>query len=128
MDLPMYLVLAVYRRLSELGVIDARTRVCMAQWLLLHGPDWDDEANAMLEDIRDVARRARVWDSPWRAHHPVFLRDFGAALSYGTAPRPFAASPLFGVACRLRDVTTRAASAEPAEPFPSEMASGTLAT
>lgn len=74
-EVPVEVVVAVYRRLMALGARDARTVVCFARYLLAHGPDWDDEANSMLAQVEPVARAAGLWDSPHLGHHPVFFSD-----------------------------------------------------
>lgn len=75
LELPVEVVVAVYRRLVALGASDARTTVCFARYLLLHGPEWDDEANSLLRDVEVTARAAGVWDSPHLGHHPIFFAD-----------------------------------------------------
>lgn len=75
LELPVEVVLAVYRRLMALGASDARTRVCFARYLLLHGPEWDDEADLLLREVEVAARSAGLWDSPHLGHHPVFFGD-----------------------------------------------------
>jgi len=74
LELPVDLVIAVYRRILELGGNDALTKLCFAGYLLLHGPQWDDEAIAMKTDVEDVARAAGLLDAPHLGHHPVFFR------------------------------------------------------
>lgn len=75
LELPREVVVAVYRRLLALGVADARTRLCFARYMLLMGPDWDEEANAILADVEESARAAGPWDAPHLGHHPVFFQD-----------------------------------------------------
>ena len=73
LQLPSKIVIAIYRRLFELGVDDVQTKVCFARYLLLHGPQWDVEAEAILDEVEDVARLAGFWDGPHLGHHPVFF-------------------------------------------------------
>lgn len=75
LELPVEVVVAVYRRLMELGASDVRTKVCFARYLLLHGPKWDVEANSLLCEVEVAARAAGLWDSPHLGHHPVFFAD-----------------------------------------------------
>jgi len=75
LELPVGIVIATYRRLIELGVQDARIIICFARYLLLHGPAWDDEANALLAQTEEVARAAGIWDAPHLGHHPVLFQD-----------------------------------------------------
>jgi hypothetical protein len=75
MDLPVEAVKLTYERLFALGVRDARTRLCYARYLLLHGPDWDELANGIVAEVEDAARAAGLWDSPHLGHHPVFYAD-----------------------------------------------------
>jgi hypothetical protein len=72
LDMPSEIVRATYRRLFALGASDAHTKLCYARYLLLQGPDWDDEAQEILDSIEQVARAAGLWDSPVLGHHPVF--------------------------------------------------------
>lgn len=72
LDLPVEVVLAAYRRLFALGASDVYTKLCYARYLLLHGPDWDDEAQEILDSVEGVARAAGLWDAPILGHHPVF--------------------------------------------------------
>lgn len=73
LELPVEIVIAIYRRLMKLGVTDVRTRLCFARYLLLHGPEWDDEANSIVSEVEDLARSAGLWDSTHLGHHPVFF-------------------------------------------------------
>ena len=75
LEIPVEVVVSTYRRLLELGAADVRVVVCFARYLLLHGPEWDDEANAMLAQVEPVARAAGVWDGRHLGHHPVFFAD-----------------------------------------------------
>lgn len=75
LELPVEIVVAVYERLMALGANDARTVVCFARYLLLHGPGRDDEANSLLGEVEAAARSAGLWDSPHLGHHPVFFAD-----------------------------------------------------
>lgn len=75
LDLPVEVVKLTYERLFALGVSDARTRLCYARYLLLHGPDWDEQANRILAEVGDAARAAGLYDSPHLGHHPVFYTD-----------------------------------------------------
>ena len=67
--------MAVYRRLFALGVDDVHTKLCFAGYALLNGPDWDDEANAILQEIEPAARQAGLWKTRHLGHHPVFFVD-----------------------------------------------------
>ena len=73
LEVPVPIIIAVYRRLFDLRVCDVRTRVCFARYLLLHGPEWDDEAASVLSEVEETARAARLWDEPHLGHHPVFF-------------------------------------------------------
>lgn len=75
LELPVDVVVAVYRRLMALGAKDARTVVCFARYMLLHGPEWDAEATSLLANVEDSARACGLWDSPHLGHHPVFFAD-----------------------------------------------------
>lgn len=72
LDLPVPVIKATYERLFELGVNDVHTRSCYAGYLLLHGPDWDDQANEILAEVEPAARAAGLWRSNVLGHHPVF--------------------------------------------------------
>lgn len=72
LHMPIDVIRATYQRLLVLGVTDARTRICYARYLLLHGPEWDAEAQAILKEVEAAARAAGLWDSPTLGHHPVF--------------------------------------------------------
>lgn len=72
-DIPADAIRAVYLRLFELGVIDVRTKLCYARYLLRHSPRWDDEANEILASVEGIARAAGFWDSSVHGHHPVFF-------------------------------------------------------
>lgn len=67
------IIRAVYLRLFELGVDDVRTKLCYARYLLLNGPEWDNEANKIIESVKDLSRMVGIWDSPIHGHHPSFL-------------------------------------------------------
>jgi hypothetical protein len=75
LDLPIEAVKAAYERLLHLGVNDARTRLCYARYLLLHGPQRDRPAHLILDEVEAPARAAGLWDSPVLGHHPVFFAD-----------------------------------------------------
>lgn len=77
LELPVDLVIAVYRRILALGGNDALTRLCFAGYLLLHGPRWDDEAIAMRAEVEPAAKAAGILDAPHLGHHPVFFRGEG---------------------------------------------------
>lgn len=77
LELPVPVVKATYERLFELGADDALTRTCYARYLLLHGPDWDQYANAILAEVEPAARAAGLWDSTVLGHHPVFYSGPG---------------------------------------------------
>lgn len=72
LDLPVRIVRATYHRLFELGATDARTRLCYARYSLLYGPEWDDEAHAIIAEVETAAKVGGFWDSPALGHHPVF--------------------------------------------------------
>lgn len=74
LEMPISVVRATYARLFELGADDVHTKLCYARYLLLHGPDWDTEAEALLREVEPTARAAGLWDSPTLGHHPVFFR------------------------------------------------------
>ncbi|WP_431878571.1 hypothetical protein [Amycolatopsis sacchari] len=75
LSLPVVVVKATYDRLFELGVADVRTRLCYARYLLLHGPEWDREADEILRQVEGPARLAGIWDATFLGHHPVFYQS-----------------------------------------------------
>jgi hypothetical protein len=75
LDLPFEVVTAAYKQLFKLGVNDCRSRLCYARYLKLHGPEWDHQADLILEEVEQAARLAGEWDSPYLGHHPVFYAD-----------------------------------------------------
>jgi hypothetical protein len=75
LELPVPVVVAAYRRLLVLGAGDVRTKLCFARYLLLHGPQWDDEATALQAEVEGAARSAGLWNAPHLGHHPVFFND-----------------------------------------------------
>lgn len=70
--LPVEVVKATYERLFNLGASDAHTKACYARYLLLHGPAWDDEAEAILGEVEDVLTAAGLGEGSPFGHHPVF--------------------------------------------------------
>ncbi|NND04614.1 MAG: hypothetical protein HKN91_17705 [Acidimicrobiia bacterium] len=82
LSMPVSLIKAVYERLLDLGADDALTRYRYAQYLLLHGPDWDDDAQVILGEVSEVIE-AGGFAKAALGHHPVF---------YAEAPRPISGS------------------------------------
>lgn len=72
LEVPFDIVVATYRRLFELGVSDARSWLCYAYYLKLHGPMWDDFADEIIAKYEDAGRVAGLYDNPTLGHHPVF--------------------------------------------------------
>lgn len=72
MDLPARVVKLTYERLFELGVRDVRTKLCYARYLLLHGPEWDEQGLRVLAEVEAEAKVSGVWYAPLLGHHPVF--------------------------------------------------------
>ncbi|MEV6896490.1 hypothetical protein [Amycolatopsis sp. NPDC051372] len=75
LSLPVNVVKTTYERLFALGVKDVRSRLCYARYLLMHGPDWDQEAREILGQLEEPARQAGVWNADFLGHHPVFYED-----------------------------------------------------
>ncbi len=78
LDLPRVVVTATYERLFDLGVTDALTRHCYANYLkLMWGPDREAEANRILEETQPLLDAAGLNGAfngkPGFGHHPVFF-------------------------------------------------------
>ncbi len=73
LDLPRRLVAAVYERLFELGITDALTRRCYAEYLkLMWGPDRESEADKILLEVQPALDAAGFDRHSGFGHHPTF--------------------------------------------------------